>query len=266
MNIFEETIIATSSIAAGAVNKSVDGSTFDIVLSQSMHFPDNLLNCTIQVDEATVWWTIPNISPELGNDQFYVIYATNPYTITIPKGLYSLVDLQIAIDRELTTATGVPGLITLESDNATQRTSLTINQADTQVDFTPGDTFRDLLGFNSQVIPPAPPAGPLTQLSDNIAAFNTIDYFLLHCDLVDQGIRTNDSYSQTIYQVLIDVAPGSQIVSREFNPPKSNALTLSGQTVDRIKFWLTDQADNLVDTNGEEFSCRMVIKYSISND
>ncbi len=226
MNQYEQVVIATSSTLAGAVNKSENGSQFEIVLAEPLIFPNDLINCTIQVDEATIWWTIPNISDSLNNNKFYITHLTIPYIITIPNGLYSVTDLQIALDRELFATIGISGLVTLEADNSTQKTSLTINQAGTQIDFTPVDTFRNILGFNSQLVPALVSTGIYTQLSDNVAAFNSIDYFLIHSDIVDQGIRTNNIFTQTIYQVLIDVAPGSQIVSREFNPPKNQLKLL----------------------------------------
>ena len=54
MNIFEIPIIASSSINAGASNKSEIGSQFEILLKQPIIMPDDIINCTVQVDEATV--------------------------------------------------------------------------------------------------------------------------------------------------------------------------------------------------------------------
>ncbi len=263
MNTYEIPIIASSSPEAGATNIQLDGSSFEIRLQQPILMPHNLQNCTVQVDEATVWWTIPNISAALGNNQFYFEHLATPYVITIPDGLYSVSDLNTTIDRELVTATGISGLVTLSADNATQKVEILINQAGSQIDLTPLDTFRDIIGFTSQKVPVAVSVGSYSQLGDNVAAFNTIEYFLLHCDLIGQGIRVNDTYNQTVAQILIDVKPGSQIVSREFNPPKSEALQLAGQTIDRIKFWLTDQDNNEIDTHDEVFGCRMIIKYTL---
>lgn len=262
MNTFEIPIIASSSIKSGAKILNSTGSVFDIILQDPIIMPDDIVNCTVQVDEATVWWVIPNISVNLGNNKMYFQYNAVNYVITIPTGLYSVNDLSVAINREALDATGVAGLFSVEADNATQKVNLTLNVATLQVDFTQNDTFRVLIGFNSQLVPAAPTVGLYSVLGDNIADFSNVEYFLLHSDIVLRGIRTNNVYTQTISQVLIDVAPGSQIVSREFNPPKSEAIHLSGAKIDRIRFWLTDQDNNLVDTNGENFGCRLVIKYT----
>lgn len=263
MTVFEIPIIVSSSEIAGATNKTLNGSSFEIQLKQPIMIPRNVVNCTVQVDEATVWWTSPNISVAQNNNILQLQYDSIDYTLTIPTGLYSVSDLNNAIDREVVNAIGVSGLVVLEADNATQKVVIIITTPDVQIDFTVDGTFRDLIGFNSQLVPPIPSTGVYTILGDYVANFNTIEYFLLHSDIINQGIRVNDVYNQTIAQILIDVAPGSQIVSREYNPPKSDALHIRGSTIDRIKFWLTDQNNELVDTNSENFGCRMIIKYKI---
>ena len=47
---------------------------------------------------------------------------------------------------------------------------------------------------------------------DNVAKFNSVLYYLMHSDLCSgHGIRINNAYNDTIQQVRIDVAAGSQI-------------------------------------------------------
>lgn len=265
MTTLEIPIIVSSSSAAGAVNKSDDGSTFEILLEDPIQIPNAVSSVTVQVDEATIWWTTPNISIDLNNNKFYILHLTVDYIVTIPDGLYSLTDLNNTLNREMEMEIGVAGLVTFEADNPTQKVNISINQAGTQISFTQANTFRDLIGFNSQVIPSTGiTTGVFNQIGDNVAAFNSIEYFLIHSDITTRGIRVNNKYSQTIAQVLIDVNPGSQIVSRPFNPPKSPAWELKGAIRNRIRFWLTDQADNLINTNGEDWSARIIIKYTQS--
>lgn len=265
MTTHEIPIIVSSSTAAGAINKSADGSSFEIFLEDPLQIPRNVSSVTVEVQEATVWWVIPNISAALGNNKFYILHLGVNYVITIPDGLYELTDLNTTLNRQLQTATTFSGLVTLTADNPTQKVNITINQAGTQLNFMPADTFRDIIGFNSQLIPSGGiTTGVFNQLGDNVAAFNTIDYFLIHSDIIIRGIRVNNIYSQTIAQVLIDQPPGSQIISRPFNPPVSGAWELSGSIRNRLRFWLTDQANNLVNTNNENWSARIIIKYTES--
>lgn len=153
-------------------------------------------------------------------------------------------------------------VINLSPDDATQKVELTLNYLGSSVDFTQPDTPRIILGFDSQVIGPTVIA-PISIVADNVAAFNQVNYFLIHSDLVNKGIRFNNNYNQTIAQVLIDVPPGSQIVSKPFNPARSNAFELGGSQRTNIRFYLTDDRDRAVNTNGEYWTCRVVIKYML---
>lgn len=265
VDYFEIPMIVSSDPNAGAQQVSADGSTFYIILDEPLDIPRDAKSVDIQVQEATVWWVIPNVldSGVEQNNQFTIEEGGNvPFTITVPQGLYDLSALETAVEREVV-ATGAPaGLFNFISDDPTQKVVIRLNQAGTRIDFTGATTFRNLLGFDSQLVPVALSVGIYTQIGDNVAAFNQIDYFLIHSDLVGRGVRINNTYTQTIAQVLINVPPGSQIVSTPFNPPHSQAPELIGSKRSTIRFWLTDQANNLVNTNNETWSARVVIRYA----
>lgn len=263
----EISILASSDPEAGAVNISPDGDRFEIQLEDALRIPQGAINVTVDVEEATVWWVVPNIITGK-NDKLYitapnVANVLTPYIATIPQGLYDLSGLNQAINRELQNQGAkidpAPA-INLSPDDATQRVELTLNYVGSSVDFTQPDTFREILGFNSQVIGPTVIA-PFSTIADTTAAFNQVNYFLIHSDLTNLGIRFNNTYNQTITQVLIDVPPGSQIVSRPFNPARINAPELEGSNRTNIRFWLTDDKNRPVNTNGEFFTCRVAIKY-----
>mgnify|MGYP005989272341 CR=1 FL=1 len=352
----EISMIVSSDPKQGAVNKSADGSYFEIGLQDGLMLPADALNINIAVEESTIWWTVPNIitgendkmyftgpgtstkselgfpattgfeisqpvpgtfqliiqnsaggmpsvfgvgydfEPLTGNNigqvftitsditgpnpafiQTFTFTSTStplsevvspgdfkgtnpsaPQNITIPQGLYDLTGLNASIARELELI-GSPAFITLNPDEATQKVEMRFNFANVSVDFTQPNTFADILGFDKQVY------GPFTQptpiLAPNVAAFNTVNYFLVHSDLTNKGIRFNNSYNQTIGQVLIDVPPGSQITSQPRNPAKINAPELAGATRTTLRFWLTDDANRRVNTNNEYWSARIVIHY-----
>ena len=191
--------------------------------------------------------------------------ALTSYVVVIPQGLYDLSGINQAILRELENQgakTDPSSVINLSPDDATQKVELRLNYIGSQVDFTQIDTPREILGFDSQIIGPNVIA-PISIIADDTAAFNTVNYFLIHSDLVSKGIRFNNNYNQTIAQVLIDVPPGSQIVSKPFNPARTNASELGGSNRTNIRFSLTDDKDRSVNTNGEYWTCRVVIKFLI---
>jgi len=264
----EISLLVNSDPATGASNVSSDGSQFTIQLQDGIKIPKDAKNVHVSLQESTVWWTIPNILTGI-NDTLYITAprasdsALTVYEIVIPQGLYDLTALNDSIQRELENdgaKTSPDPVINLLSDDATQKVEIRYNYVGVEIDFTQTDTFRDILGYDSQVLGPNATA-PLIYLADNVAAFNTINSFLIHSDLVSRGIRINNNYNQTLGQVLIDKPPGSQIVSTPFNPPKVSADELSGAIKSTIRFWLTDQSNGVVNTNGEFWTARLVISY-----
>jgi hypothetical protein len=184
-------------------------------------------------------------------------------------GLYDASGLNESVQKALEnagfqTTSGIPAIskpiFTITTDEATSRIILRFEYPTVSIDFTPNDTPRDILGFNG-VIYGTYPSAPQNISAPNVAQFNTVNYFLIHSDLVEQGIRFNNQYNQTISQVLIDVAPGSQIVSKPFNPAKTDCDRLAGAKIDTFTIWLTDDKQREVNTNGEYFTARIVIRW-----
>ena len=263
----ELSFIVTSDPSQGATNVSADGSYFEIQLQDGLSIPQDALNINVSVEEATIWWVVPNIITGV-NDK---IYITGPntsdvvqlFTVTIPTGLYDLSGLNQAIARELEllgAKIDPDPLITLNSDEATQKVEIRFNYATVSIDFSQSNTFADILGFDKITYGPYADA-PSSILAPSVAQFNTVNYFLIHSDLTNKGIRFNNNYNQTIGRVLIDVAPGSQITSAPFNPAKVNAPELGGALRTMLRFWLTDDKDRRVNTNSEYWSARIVIHY-----
>lgn len=270
----EISLIVSSDPAAGAINKTNDGSYFEIQLDgEGIHLPKDAINVNVAVEEATVWWTIPNIITGVNdliritgeNDQG----GTGTFNIILPQGLYDLSGLNQAIITGLENAGALTvdgngnsiSLISLEADDATQKVRIRFNTAQAAIYFNIGQTPREILGFESNQYGPFPGSYPTSVLAENTAAFNQVNYFLLHSDLVNKGIRFNNSFNQTIAQILIDVAPGSQIISKPFNPAKCNGQELAGSRRTNLRFWITDDKQRPVNTNGEYFTARIVIHY-----
>lgn len=266
---YEINMIVSSDPATGAINRSADGSRFEILLEDAVKVPPEAENITVSVEQATVWWVVPNILMGV-NDKMYILapnvanVLTN-YTLTIPQGLYDLPGLNQAILRDLSNQgakISPSAVIGLSPDDATGKVEMKLFYAGSQVDFTGLNTFREILGFDAAIVGPVVVA-PTSYIAQSVAGFNTINYFLIHSDLVNRGIRFNNNYSQTISQVLIDVPPGSQITSTPFNPARTQAPELKGVMRTNLRFWLTDDRDRVVNTNGEYWSARLVIRYLV---
>lgn len=248
----------------GAENLNATNSRFEINLEQPIFIPNDAINATVSVEEATVWNTVNNISVALNNNTFAITDGLTLLSPVIPNGSYSTSSLSQALNREYVALGGTSGLVSLEEDFPTQRVILVLDgtisdipNGGVSVDFTGANTPRDVLGFDSQIVGPV--IVLLEQLGDNEAAFNNIEYFKIHWD-GGQGIRSNNAFDQTMTRVNITVPAGSQIVSEPQNPATSEAESWIGNRRNHLVFWLTDQANVEVDT-GEIWSARMVFQY-----
>jgi len=259
-----------SSPAAGATNIAANGSSFEVLLDRPIVIPREAKNCFITVQNSTAWWNIYNI--KLGiNDKLDVEYDDGMivvnFTITVEPGLYDLEHLSTEIGRELLANSVPQDLFVLVPDQATQKTVIQFNYSGVQLDTNIVQNFAELMGFDERLIPlGAPTTGVQYEKSDGIANFNTIDYLLIHSDLVSRGMRINDKYQNVISQLLINVEPGSQITDSPFNPPEIPANELIGEKRKNLSFWITDQNNARVDTQGELFSVRLIIHYYLKID
>jgi hypothetical protein len=262
----EDTILFSSDPDLGAINRSADGSTFEVQFDNALTIPKDAMNVSLSVEEATVWFTVPNITET--NNKLFVFgddNLGNPqlFNIVIPIGLYDLPGLNNALLLQLENQgakTTPDPLVNLLSDANTQKVIIRFNYANVFIDFSQPNTPREILGFLSQQYGPFPNA-PINVIADEVAKFNSVNYFLIGTDLIRQGIRFNNRYAGIVSQVLIDVPPGSQIVSKPFNPPRISANELIGVKRTNIRFSLTDDLLRAVNTNTEYYSLRLVIRY-----
>ena len=260
---YEIPLLLSSDPAAGATEISSDGSSFAIILDEGIKIPRNAIVATIRSDTQTIWNVVPNIITGY-NDKLFFKIGANVYNITLSQGLYDITALQDEIERKLVAAGAPSGAVTLIGDTATQKVIIQYSTIASQMDFTQAQTPRILLGFNSRLSPVAiTTVANQLDYADNTAAFNSTEYFLIHTDLVAQGIRINNAYENTICRVLIDVPPGSQITAEPKNPVKCSANNLIGGNVNKIRVWITDQTGAAINTNGEIFSASIILDYTL---
>ena len=283
MNIKQFSIIFSSDPASGAQNVSSGpnnaGSIFSVQLDQNpIHIPKEAKSCTLFCPTATFWWTILNIVTGVNDGfQFAILAGPNAgtYTVTVPQGIYNLTSLAGAINIQLLNV--YPALpanpITFTADQSTQRVILVFNIDNVQVNFRISNSMRNILGFygtgslefpTNLVIqdyvpdPATYPTGSFVNqaiYANQVANFNTINSLLINSpQLGPTGIATNGVGRNTICNPSITVAVGQQNVFTPILPPYVNADHLIGKTTSNLKFSLTDQNGNAVNTNGETWS------------
>ena len=245
---------------------SSDGSSFQLELQKPLMLPSNAQNVHVSVLDAQIWYTVPNIILNK-NDHFYITAPgtdnmVRSYTLVVKQGLYSQQDLSLALTRDMINQGIMPGVLELSADPATNRSVLIFNHMSVSVDFTHSMSMYQLLGYNPQIYGPFLSV-PHALLGDYTAEYNTVNTLLLHSDLVANGIMTNNTYTQCVAVVPINAVPNSQILYSPFHPARISTPELAGARKDVIKFWLTNENLELVNTGSEAYSLRILLHYQI---
>ena len=252
----------SSYTSTGATNIQNNGASFSVALNSPIYIPKGTVDCTVEVLQAAVWNTSPNIAAEFGNNRIRFGYNEVGYTFVIPDGLYSLKYLNATISRLLANA-GLPSnLFLLTGDDSTQKTIITFTVAGVQID----------LNLTSQIAfvhdaRMSPAGGNSTagqsDFSDNTAVFNRINSFIVRSSMVNNGLPLNNIGSGIIAAIPITAKPGSQINYAPNIPIPVDASNLPGTTLQFISFDLLDQDLRYVNTVGEDWSITLAIKFKI---
>ena len=254
-------LLLSSSTASGAYNKSSDGSTFSVQFNPPIEIPANK-SVSVQVIDVNIWYNTINISTSLGNNKLYYtddLASESKYSITIPDGIYGLSELNTAIEQGVVDNTHTSGLISLQGENATQKVLIKITATGWQINLTSSDTFRGLIGFDSQKLP----ASALTTLAtttfraDSVANFSDLEHILLHSSLGGSAVLNGNSTS-SLAAITPNVSVGS-LIHTEYRHPLQIPIN-TGTYIDTATFWLTTQdGTTKFNTNSEDWSFRMVI-------
>jgi hypothetical protein len=245
------------------INKTPDGSEFSVILDTPVSFPPDAFDCTIEVVQASIWNSVPNISQNLSNNKFYVYYGVDNtlYTVTFPDGLYSLSSLNSQISKSLINQ-GIPGdVVSLTGNQSTQSVVLSFPYVGSYVDFTQPQNCRDILGFDNRLTPTTTVENQ-SEDADSPAKFNNIEYFLLKSDIVQGSIPTNRVSSDTIALVNITSLTGNQTIYTPVNPLRVDASSLKNGGKNIVSFRLTDDKGIAANT-GEPYSLTIVFRYSM---
>jgi hypothetical protein len=262
---YELPILVSSDEASGAFNVNPGRSRFDVSFPQEIHIPQLAKNVTVSVTNATLWYTSFNISVALANNMFYLdVQGDAVYAVTIADGLYDLSSLAHAINVGLVNQNLDSGIITFTGDPASQRVVINFTLAGLRADFSGANSCRLIMGFNNTLSPLAYTTDIHSLYGHNTAQFNTIDYFLLHSDIVNGGIPVSGKSTSVIARVVIDTAPGTQIIHAPNQPIRIPAQHLAGTSINRIHCWVTTQDGyTQPDLNTENFSILMIITYQM---
>ena len=261
----EINLFFSSSELASAQNVSSDGSRFSVILDNPIKIPQNALNCSLGVVQASIWNTSPNISVLYKNNKFKFT-TSNPknagtHTIEISDGLYSVSALNSYISTALVNLDLPSNLFTISALSSTGQSVITFSTLGDSVDMTIVDSIRTILGFDSKVITATLSGG--SAYSDDVAKFNRNNSYLIQSDLVSGGIPINSVNPNIIASIPISVSPSSQINYTPFNITEVDASNLVGLSKSNINFRLTNQDLQQVSTQGEICTVLIHIRYCL---
>jgi hypothetical protein len=260
-----EDFVVSSNPNLGAVNVRNNGSDFEVQFNPALSIPSSALDLKVAVERAEIWFTFPNISETLGNNKIYITEGANPQIeLTIPTGLYSLEQLNeslqtLALNAGITSSPDPP--FEIEGNDATQKVEITINYTNISLEFK-SDSPTDLLGFPVGVIGP-PAIAPEVFFAPSVAQFNSVNNVQIHSNLVNNGIPLNNKFSGILANVQINVPAGSQILYAPFRPLFCSAENLKSSSRTNVRFYITDENGNFLDTNAEYWSATIRLMYKL---
>jgi hypothetical protein len=238
---------------------SPNGDRFTINLADPLVIPRDAINIQLLVPEVTLYNDSSNIVTNV-NDRFILTYLTVPYTYIYPESTYDFDTFKLYTE-QLTLGFGLPvTAINFNYSAISKRVSVYSDVPNSILDFTIAGSIGPTLGFGLILINPVSNNPLLPTQAANIPLFNTINYYLVHSDLVNRGIRVNQNYTQTISNVLINAAPNDQIQYQPFNPPSTPVYELAGVSKDSMTFWVTDDQNRPIKT-AEDWGLRVLITF-----
>ena len=263
-----ENIIVLSDPDTGAIDITLKGSHFAVSFNTPIQIPKQAVNCTVSVESANVWFVTPNVIE--GKNKLYLKSLTREVfekELEFKPGLY---DVSLFRQTFIQQMESYADKITLSADNATNKITFTFVDNNYKICFK-DDSPCEMLGFpvgeygadyEAEPDPEDPIEFPHTIYAPNKASFNTLEYFLIHSTIVDgRGININNVTNSTIAKVEIDAKAGRQVLYRPVNPIHVGATHLSGSSLRRVEFWITDQKGEPLDCFEEFWGCTLVIKY-----
>ena len=228
------------------INTFKNGSEVAYNISPVLELPKGT---SFRVVEANIWWSIPNISPELNNDTIVFTTLGTTYTYTFVKGIYDVGSINANLLQFMISNALDPGHIVFSGDVSNSRISVRLDDPTTTIDWSLS-TIRSVLGYADGSVTGPGPSGTHYE-APLVAQFNSITSILIHSNFAGSGYYNERGGSSVIASVVPDTTPGSLIL---FRPLHLIEVGVTVSKIDALRIWLTDQNGLHVDTNGESFT------------
>ena len=97
----------------------------------------------------------------------------------------------------------------------------------------------------------------------NPARMNNINFFVLNCNILMEGLCLNGLSRQALGRILINNEPGGQIISTPEHPHSIDITNLKYSSYNNLTIWLTSDTDKSISTS-EPYSFRLRITTEVS--
>lgn len=262
-------LLVTSDPTQGALNVAEGGGEFSVRLLSPIDIPDDARNVKLQVSQVLLWNNFLNIRTGI-NDKIQ-IYGPDKddvdtmFDITIQQGSYDLSTLSNDILAELSVKGArvepMP-LLSFVADVATGKVEISMNYSSVYIEMRGWNTFHQVLGLTKDIYRiPEGASLPYSFLAPNLANFASLQYILVHSDIVAEGLPINGIYNQSICQLLPNAPSGSLIVFSPSKPLKIDCNNLIGSKLEEFSIWITDEKNQILETGGETFSVLLKLSY-----
>lgn len=225
-------------------------SNFTTSFSPSLLFSGE---CEVALYSISMWNSLKNISDNLGNRTVkFSIDGTNFITTQLQAGIYSIEQLNLAIQSLIVANGGVANKIVLTPNYSTLKTDITI-VAPYKLDLTVGN-LRNLIGYNSVVLSAGSyNANELTDISNGVVSYS------INSNIVSsESSFLNGAGSNSLFVFVPNVSAGELI---QIQPNNLLWVKMSSKSISRLNITLTDQdGRQLVDLSDEAVRVTLVVK------
>lgn len=268
-----------SSDGPGATKVTEKGDEFIVDMNTYFELPAKARNVKLSMTRADIVYSTPNIT--VANNRLRIIAPDNSvaqvirtYDVEVPPGTYDFFSLKdIILSFLAAPPDNIPPaksnplpVISLDAALATGKVILTLNYSTVVVDFNHfPNNFAVALGFlptdviQFPVI--GPPSGVYVVESPNRALFDTIRAYLIHTDLVGDGVTVNGFNEQILSFVSITGDPGQAFTFEPQHPSTSRGDHLIGTRRSTIRCWITDERNQSIDMLSDPWSFNLRIEY-----
>lgn len=205
-------------------------------------------NYKVSLISATMWHSWRNITSS--NNKFKYHNGTTWKTLNIPEGAYNIIDIDATIKRMMKTNGDIDDsdinnpnyYINIEANYNTLHSRIELSNG-YKVDFTIPNTFRDILGFDSQIV-----HNNGHNDSERVVKITDVETLQINCDLITDSY-VNGTTSSVIYAFSPSVPPGYLI---NLHPSQKLEFTISRRgLINSIRFYITNQSGKIVNMNNE---------------